>query len=571
MTPKEIIRNVNFKTFNEDKVFDNISIYEDNFTLESLGSVEEVKGDLFLNCFKLKDLGNLKTVKKSCNIRNSLLDRIENLSVGENLNISNNEIKLLVNVNVQGTLILSSHLKGHVQLINCNITKTIHRKSMNRNSRKKIFYNFSISNFRVYTDIDLTNKTYSFEFLILDSGKNFIENDKHYKSLKTKIYRDKLKVSDYNIDKNIEKFYELLLFEICFDFDNKIISEIEFIDKSFSIILKFNKVFMDNIQYKEYHKLSLDFYRDFYRLKNRYDLVYELVKLDLINIDFSIIHDIEFNLKRKVVDSKILFNNFGLKSELNQFIQDNLDEYFDFIDEKILKIYDGKESYFSSLFYVNKSISLINSEFPNGENSRSYIQSKLKKEPCLSYLKVRESFPKEHKFMWGGKGNFELKLKTLSFNSFLEILILEIFSSIIIGYQNEYRKIRGIPNIGEGWVSETNLYYQLKSVFNETDVIHHGKPKWLGKQHVDIWLPKHNIGIEYQGKQHDEPVEFFGGEESFIKNKERDKRKKKLFKENNSDLIEVREGYDIEEVIIKVEDLINKRVKNTKVTLLKKY
>mgnify|MGYP000551241380 CR=1 FL=1 len=106
-----------------------------------------------------------------------------------------------------------------------------------------------------------------------------------------------------------------------------------------------------------------------------------------------------------------------------------------------------------------------------------------------------------------------------------------------------------IPEIGEGWVSETELYYLLKGEFYNEEVIHHGKPKWLGRQHVDIWFPKHKIGIEYQGLQHDQPVEFFGGEEGFIEGQKRDKRKKKLFKENNSILIEVREGYSIEDVV----------------------
>jgi len=47
------------------------------------------------------------------------------------------------------------------------------------------------------------------------------------------------------------------------------------------------------------------------------------------------------------------------------------------------------------------------------------------------------------------------------------------------------------------------------------------------------------------GLQHDQPVEYFGGEEGYIKGKERDERKKKLFKENDSILIEVKKGYDL--------------------------
>ena len=101
---------------------------------------------------------------------------------------------------------------------------------------------------------------------------------------------------------------------------------------------------------------------------------------------------------------------------------------------------------------------------------------------------------------------------------------MEIFSSIIFHNENEFRTSRGVPRIGEGWVSETNLYYELKSHFENETVIHHGKPKWLGNQHVDIWFPKFKIGVEYQGKQHFEPIEFFGGEESFIRNQERDYR-----------------------------------------------
>jgi len=125
--------------------------------------------------------------------------------------------------------------------------------------------------------------------------------------------------------------------------------------------------------------------------------------------------------------------------------------------------------------------------------------------------------------------------------------------------EDEVRLEKELPKIGEGWISETSLYYELKNHFNTENVIHHGHPSWLGKQHVDIWLPKHNIGIEYQGKQHDEPVEFFGGEESFIKNKERDKRKKRLFKENNSDLIEVREGFSLIEIVNRIQRIINKQ------------
>jgi hypothetical protein len=64
--------------------------------------------------------------------------------------------------------------------------------------------------------------------------------------------------------------------------------------------------------------------------------------------------------------------------------------------------------------------------------------------------------------------------------------------------------------------------------------------------------------VEYQGLQHDNPIEFFGGENGFLKGQERDIRKKKLFKENNSILIEVRMNYELDLIIKEIKNIINK-------------
>ena len=94
---------------------------------------------------------------------------------------------------------------------------------------------------------------------------------------------------------------------------------------------------------------------------------------------------------------------------------------------------------------------------------------------------------------------------------------LETMDRTGINYAEEFKN---------GRITEEKLQEDLAGFINEDmkthfkleEVFHHGNPKWLGLQHVDIWFPKYKIGIEYQGKQHDEPVEFFGGEESFLKN-----------------------------------------------------
>ena len=58
------------------------------------------------------------------------------------------------------------------------------------------------------------------------------------------------------------------------------------------------------------------------------------------------------------------------------------------------------------------------------------------------------------------------------------------------------------------------------------------KFKWIGKLKYDFYLPKYNIAIECQGKQHFIPVKQFGGEEEFIKRKNQDSEKLRLSKEN---------------------------------------
>ena len=75
---------------------------------------------------------------------------------------------------------------------------------------------------------------------------------------------------------------------------------------------------------------------------------------------------------------------------------------------------------------------------------------------------------------------------------------------------------------------------------------------------LDIYFPDFNIGIEYQGAQHFQPVEIFGGEEGFKKNQERDKRKKKLCKQNNCILIYVLPDYDAEDILKEINKHIQK-------------
>jgi hypothetical protein len=140
-------------------------------------------------------------------------------------------------------------------------------------------------------------------------------------------------------------------------------------------------------------------------------------------------------------------------------------------------------------------------------------------------------------------------------DSFVKVAIREKASTLLREGENEYRNNIGAKRIGEAWISETELYYKIKNALPAYEVIHHGKPHWLGRQHFDIWIPDLNFAIEYQGLQHDNPVEYFGGELAFLQNKKRDLNKKVLSEKNNVTLIEVRPGYVLGEVLNLIKEI----------------
>lgn len=138
----------------------------------------------------------------------------------------------------------------------------------------------------------------------------------------------------------------------------------------------------------------------------------------------------------------------------------------------------------------------------------------------------------------------------------IDIVFKSKEASVVRECENIFREKKGIPRIGEGWVSETNLYRQILEAFPNEKIVHHRTPAWLGRQHLDIYFPEKNIGIEYQGLQHNEPVEFFGGAKAYKKQQKRDKKKAELCKKNNCVLIYVYPDYDFEEVKEEIENLL---------------
>ena len=81
---------------------------------------------------------------------------------------------------------------------------------------------------------------------------------------------------------------------------------------------------------------------------------------------------------------------------------------------------------------------------------------------------------------------------------------------------------------------ETQLFESIQKTFpNEKIVRCYRNKKILERLEIDIYFPKHKIGIEYQGDQHFHPIPIFGGEETFEKQLERDNKKIEICQNNN--------------------------------------
>lgn len=112
---------------------------------------------------------------------------------------------------------------------------------------------------------------------------------------------------------------------------------------------------------------------------------------------------------------------------------------------------------------------------------------------------------------------------------------LELIEEIMRDAENMLREKHGLPRIGEGWISEMRMYEILKARFK--DAVHQARPKWLAPQHLDVFIESENIAFEYQGLQHYQPVEYFGGSESHTNLRKLDKRKARKCKNNGISLI----------------------------------
>lgn len=98
-----------------------------------------------------------------------------------------------------------------------------------------------------------------------------------------------------------------------------------------------------------------------------------------------------------------------------------------------------------------------------------------------------------------------------------------------------------------------NIFYKTQQPFDKLIGVGGGNLLY------DFYLPQYNLLIEYQGEQHERPIEYFGGVEQFEKQIEHDRRKREYAIEHNIYLLEIW-YYDINNI----ENILKETLDNLK-------
>ena len=170
---------------------------------------------------------------------------------------------------------------------------------------------------------------------------------------------------------------------------------------------------------------------------------------------------------------------------------------------------------------------------------------------CTCKIYDTESFIREARNVHGGKYDYSKTFyKSESDNV---CIICPKHGEFWQTPRNHVHNTAGCPTCNESklerktrnYLKEKGIQFEYQKRFN-----------WLGYQSLDFYLPDYNIGIECQGIQHFEPVDFSGkgnAEEQFEEIKRLDERKKELCEEKNITLRYV--NYD-EHVKEKIDNIL---------------
>lgn len=485
-------------------------------TIEDLGNLKEVTGDFWISSrtvySNLTSLHKLETVGGDMHLRYSNIIELGSLKrVDGKLTLRDTSIKSLGSLKyVGGDLYLPKRLENEMDISNIEIKGKV-RFWKDSKSRVKAIPKNQLGLKTFSGHIPFWKHQYIHSFNEINDCN--LEQKRFYEQFKQhflkRVYLDLTGNDNYSF---------ILLYDLIennsLDIDN-LLNHCKNLEKYYPKTKGYtNRVIVQKLEFHKDFESAWEF-----RRRNGYIPISTIVKY-------------ESKLQKQLIDGNLL-TLLGGYTHLTEFGQNNIEKIETYATTEIKKYVEDKGKPFFDLFLKEGK--------PLSEEAEFYKDFYLSESEYEFYKKIDDS-QKEAKF--------QVRIPHI-----VEKAILNQFRVILKKAEDSYRESIGMPKVGEGWISETELFYKISNHFSEDEVMHHASPKWLGRQHLDIYFPKYKIAVEYQGVQHYEPIDFFGGQEAYEKTIERDERKKRLCKKNNCHLIYIEKGYDLNEVLFKIDKI----------------
>jgi hypothetical protein len=511
-----------------------------NCLIESLGNLKEITGDFWLSSntvdSELTSLGNLERIGGELWLRSSNISNLGNLKhVGGKVNLRDTKVSNLgILEYVGGDLYLPKRLENRIDLSATVVKGRVRywkdrqtgQESTQKDEPDLIHYKHSVPYWRqvyVYSTNELSGAT--------------------RKQLRFyKVYRKSFLDGEYlDLDGN-DNYAFILFFDLLSDYRRH--RDFPKLQSQFSELSKYYPI-TEGYTIRASIELLVG--------EKNFEAAWQLERTQASTTVQTIL-EYEHILQRSLIDGELIVKLGGL-NHITQFGRRNFDSIKPYVTEQLRAYEHSKGMWFFELFISNLYQFKYTKKTParkqqgllkcmHGKESEKKFAPRYDPELYRQYY-LSES---EYSYFKGIGDKHPELWNAYSIPHVVEKAIMNQCRLILRQAEDTYRESIGLPKIGEGWISETELYHRIAASFPGHEVIHHGRPKWLGQQHLDIYMPDLGIGIEYQGPQHYTAIDFFGGEEALKKTRERDERKRRKCKDNNCALICVDGDYVFEDL-----------------------